>query len=156
MLPIDVTIIVVSYLTLIRLIVVSIFGLLDLIYPEWDPELDAQEKSLRRIQRRRIKHNPFDHRWNHRHKRYNRQWARTRVYPFRIRRFKSRPPGVFPQDQDQDKNQSQMPFLLSVFCIAAGTERTLSDDHVAFRTRLPFLFPTLPPYTDVPCLREHS
>ena len=46
MFPFDVTIIVVFYLTLIRLIVVSIFGLLDLIYPKWDPGIDAREPSL--------------------------------------------------------------------------------------------------------------
>ena len=68
MFPFDVTIIVVFYLTLIPLIVVSIFGLLDLIYPKWDPGIDAREPSLRRTQRRRIKHNPFNHRWNHRRK----------------------------------------------------------------------------------------
>ena len=121
MFPFDVTIIVVFYLTLIRLIVVSIFGLLDLIYPKWDPGIDARRPSLRRTQRRRIKHNPFDHRWNHRRKRYSRQWARNRA-----RRSKLQSPDVFHQEQGQDKNQSRMPFLLSVFCIAAGTERWIS------------------------------
>ena len=125
MFPIDVTIVVVFYISLIRLIVMSSLGLLDRLYPEWDPGLDARVPSLRRMQRRRTVHNPLDHRWDHRRKRYKRQWARTRLYPFRIRRFKFHTPDVFPQDQEQEK-KSQMPFLLSVFCIAAGTERWIS------------------------------
>ena len=42
MFPIDKTIIVVFYIALIQFIVVSSFGLLDLLYPEWDPGPDAR------------------------------------------------------------------------------------------------------------------
>jgi hypothetical protein len=49
MFPIDVTIVVVFYISLIRLIVMSSLGLLDRLYPEWDPGLDARVPSLRRM-----------------------------------------------------------------------------------------------------------
>ena len=80
--PVDVSVIVITYLTLIRLIFVPFFGLFYRVFPGWDPGPDPYTPSLRRMLCRRLKHYPQDYHCNRCQKRYNRQWARRRVYPF--------------------------------------------------------------------------
>ena len=63
-LPVDVTIIVIAYLTLIMLIVVYLFGIFDRVFPGWDPVPDTHKPSLWRIICRCPNHSPQDHRWN--------------------------------------------------------------------------------------------
>ena len=105
---VDVSVIVVTYLALIRLIVMSFFGIFDCVFHGWDPSPDQYTPSHRCMLRRCTKQSPQDHRWNHCQKRYNRQWAGARVYPFQIRHFQHQPPDIV---------------LLSAFCIDAGVER---------------------------------
>ena len=96
--PVDVSVIVVTYLALIRLIVVSFFGIFDRLFPGWDPGPYQYNPSLRCMLRRRPKHSPQDHRWNHYQKRYNRQLAHMRVYPFRLSHFQHQPSDIVPED----------------------------------------------------------
>ena len=118
--PVDVSVIVVTYLALIRIIVVSFFGLFDRVLPGWDPSPDQYTPLRRCMLRRRPKNSPLDHRWNRCQKRYNRQWARMRVYSFRLRPFQYQPPDIVPED---NRPEAAMPILLSTLCIAAGVER---------------------------------
>ena len=110
--PVDVSVIVVTYLALIRLIDVSFIGLFDRVFPGWDPGPDHYNPSLRCMLHRRPKHSPLDHRWNRFQKRYNRQWARMRVYSFRIRHFQYQPPDIVPED---NRPEAAMYILLSTF-----------------------------------------
>ena len=118
--PVDVSVIVVTYLALIRLIVVSFFGIFDRVFPGWDPGPDHYNPSRRCMLCRRPKHSPLDHRWNRCRKRYNCQWARMRVYSLRLRHFHYQSPDIVPED---NRPEAAMPILLSTFYIAAGVER---------------------------------
>ena len=119
-LPVDVSVIVVTYLALIRLNVVSFFGIFDRLLPGWDPSPDQYTPSLRCMLRRCPKHSSRYHRWNRCQKRYNCQWARMRVYPFRLRHFQHQPPDIVPED---NLPKAAMPILIYVLCISAGVER---------------------------------
>ena len=118
--PVDVSVIVIIYLTLIRLIVVSFFGIFDRVFPGWDPVPDPHTPSLRIMLRRCPKNSPQCHRCNCCLKSYNHQWSRRRIYPFRLRNFQYQPPDIVPKDH---LPESAMPLLLSVFCITSGVER---------------------------------
>ena len=120
LLTVKVSIIVIPYLTLIRLIVVSFFGLLGLVLPVWYPGPDTHTKSIWRIILRCPKHSLQEHCWNRFQKRYNFQWALTRVYPFRLRHFQYQPPDMVQKDHGPKAN---MHILLSVSFISSGVER---------------------------------
>ena len=75
-LPEEISIIIINYLNLIRLIDVSFFGLFDCVLLGWDPGPDTYTPSLLRILCRCSNHYPQDHHWNRCQKRYNHQWAR--------------------------------------------------------------------------------
>ena len=62
--PVYVSVIVIKYLTLIRIIVVYFFGLLERVFPRWDPALDPHTASIRRMLHRRPNHLPRDYCWN--------------------------------------------------------------------------------------------
>ena len=124
--PVDLAIIVIIFLLAHHLIVASMFGLMDHFIAGWDPGPDARRPSTRRQRRKRPKHSPFNHRWNHCRQRYNRQWALRRVYPFCSRRFEFQLPDVFPDEpvhqdredhgpDEQDRGESTiMPFLFNL------------------------------------------
>ena len=118
--PVEVSVIVVTYLALIRLIVVSFFVIFDRVFPVWYPGLDQNTPWHRYMLRRRPEHSPQDHRCNRCRKRYNRQWACIRVYPFQLRHFLHQPPDIVPED---NRPEADMPLFLSAFCLAAGVER---------------------------------
>ena len=118
--PVDVSIIVITYLTLIRLIVMSFFGIFDRVFPGWDPGIDTHTPSLRCILCIRPKLFPQEHRWNFCRKQNNRQWDRRHVYPFQFQHFHHQPPGIVPKDH---RSEAAMPLLIPAFCIAAGSEQ---------------------------------
>ena len=114
--PVDVSIIVITYLNIIRLIVMSFFGLFDRVFQGWDPGSDTHTPSIWRIMHRRPKHSPQDHCCNLCQKRYNHQWDRRHVYPFQLCHIQYQPPDIVPNDYGPT---ADMPILLSAFCIAA-------------------------------------
>ena len=118
--PVDVSVIVITYLTLIRLIDVSFFGIFDRVFPGWDTGPEPHTLSLWHILHRRPKYPPRDHCWNCFRKRYNCQWSRRRVYTFQLHHFQHQTPDIVPMDH---RPEATMPLLLSTFYIAAGVER---------------------------------
>ena len=116
----DVSLIVVNYLALIRLIVVSFFRIFDCVLPGWDPGLDQHTPSLRCMLRRQPKPPPRDYHWKCCQKRYNPQKARMRVYPFWLCHFQHQPHDIVPED---NRPESAMYLLLSVFWKDVGVER---------------------------------
>ena len=118
--PVDVSIIVITYLNLIMLIGASFFGIFDCVFPGWYPSLDPHTPPIRRMLRRRPKNPPQDLRWDHCQKRHNHQWARRRVYTLRLLHFQHQTPDIVPK---YHRTKADMPLLLSAFCIDAGVER---------------------------------
>ena len=129
--PLDVSVIVITYLTLIKLIFASFFGIFDRIFPGWDPGPDPHKPSLRRILCRRPMHSPKDHCWNCCQKCYNFQWARRRIYSFQLSYFQQQPPDIV---QKNHCPEFTMPLLLfSFFASPLKWNDSVTSGHNSFQ-----------------------
>ena len=95
--PIDLSIIVITLFSAIRLIVEFPLWSSDRAFPGWDPGPGVRFPSSRRQNRVKPRFDPSKHTRLRRHrKQYNRQWKRDRVYPGRLKTFVSTIPDTMP------------------------------------------------------------
>ena len=95
--PIDLSIIVITLFSAIRLIVECLLWFSDRAFPGWDPGPGVRVPSTLRQNRIKPRFEPSQHTRRRRHrKRYKRQWKRDRVYPGRLKRFVSTFPDTIP------------------------------------------------------------
>ena len=95
--PVDLSIIVITIYSAIRLIVEFLLWSSDRAFPGWDPGPGVRFPSTRRQNRVKPRFDPSQHTRRRRHrKQYNRQWKRNRVYPGRLKTFVSTVPDTMP------------------------------------------------------------
>ena len=121
--PTDLAIVIITYLSAIRMVVELLLYSADSIFPVWDPGPSVRVTSSRYHLRLKPKFDLYDHFQSlRRQKRYNRQWKQVKVHPGRINNFTYHSPGVLPKDVPAFRT----PWLIHLICLVLGMEIFIS------------------------------